>query len=210
VFAVARDITALEKAEAETRNALLEMIGAIALTVEKRDPYTAGHQKRVAELASAMAAEMGLDAAVVEGVRMGAMIHDIGKIYVPADILAKPGRLSTFEMQIIQTHPGVGAEIIQGVHAPWPIEQMVLQHHERQDGSGYPQGLKGDDILLEARIVAVADVVEAMASHRPYRATLGMDAALEEIERGQGTRFDAGAVEACIILFKERGFEFGS
>jgi PAS domain S-box-containing protein/putative nucleotidyltransferase with HDIG domain len=208
VFAVARDITALEEAEGEIHRVLVEMVEAISLTIEKRDPYTSGHQKGVAELASAIAERMGLDPLVVEGVHLGGMMHDIGKIYVPAEILSRPGRLSPSEWQIIQTHPSVGAEILHGVHAPWPIEEMVLQHHERLDGSGYPQGLKGDEILTESRILAVADVVEAMASHRPYRPALGVARALEEIANGSGTLYDERVVIACTELFEERGFAF--
>jgi len=210
VFAVARDMTLLEQAETETRNVLLEMVEAISLTIEKRDPYTSGHQKRVAELASAMAEEMGLAPAIVEGVHLGGMIHDIGKIYVPAEILSRPGSLSPSEWQIIQTHPAVGAEIVHGVHAPWPIEEMIHQHHERLDGSGYPRGLKGDQILLESRILAVADIVEAMASHRPYRPALGTERALQEVVNGSGTLFDKRAVDACVSLFTKQGFEFSS
>lgn len=208
VFAAARDVTALGESEAATRNALLEMVDAIALTVEMRDPYTSGHQRRVAELASAIAERMGLETAIIEGARLGAMIHDIGKIHVPAEILSKPGILSKYELQMVQTHPGVGAEIVQGVHSPWPIAQMIAQHHERLDGSGYPDGLKGDEILLEARIIAVADVVEAMSSHRPYRPSLGVGAALDEITRGRGTLFDARVVDTCLALFEENTFEF--
>jgi PAS domain S-box-containing protein/putative nucleotidyltransferase with HDIG domain len=208
VFAVARDITALEQAEAEIHRVLVEMVEAISLTIEKRDPYTSGHQKGVAELASAIAEQMGLEPLVVEGVHLGGMMHDIGKIYVPAEILSRPGKLSPSEWQIIQTHPSVGAEILHGVHAPWPIEEMVLQHHERLDGSGYPQGLKDDEILTESRILAVADVVEAMASHRPYRPALGVARALEEITNGSGTLYDEHVVLACTELFEEKGFAF--
>lgn len=208
VFAVARDITALEQAESEIHRVLVEMVEAISLTIEKRDPYTSGHQKGVAELASAIAERMDLDPLVVEGVHLGGMMHDIGKIYVPAEILSRPGKLSPSEWQIIQTHPSVGAEIVHGVHAPWPIEEMVLQHHERLDGSGYPQGLSGDEILMESRILAVADVVEAMASHRPYRPALGIGRALEEIASGSGTLYDERVVTACTQLFEEQGFRF--
>ena len=209
VFAAARDMSEVRKAESETRNVLLEMVEAISLTVEKRDPYTSGHQKRVADLASEIAGRMGLDASAIEGVRMGGMIHDIGKIHIPVEILAKPGRLSASEWEIIKSHPAVGAEIVHGVHSPWPIEEMVLQHHERLDGSGYPQGLKGDEILLEARILAVADVVEAMASHRPYRPAMGVQRARDEIADGNGTLFDPAVVEACDALFADQGFDFG-
>jgi PAS domain S-box-containing protein/putative nucleotidyltransferase with HDIG domain len=208
VFAAARDITRLEKSEAETKTALFEMMETIALTVEIRDPFTSGHQRRVAELASAIAERMGLETTVAEGVRAGALIHDIGKIQIPAEILSKPGSLSKFEWQIDQMHPSVGAEIVHGVHTPWPIEQMILQHHERLDGSGYPKKLKGDQIVLEARILGVADVVEAMSYHRSYRPACGIDAALDQIARGRGTMFDERVVDTCLALFEEKAFEF--
>lgn len=182
-------------------------IQAVALTVEKRDPYTAGHQRRVAELAMAIGRELGLSGERIEGLRLGATIHDIGKISVPAEILSRPGRLSSSEMEIIRTHTRVGFEIVQGIEFPWPIAQMILQHHERMDGSGYPQGLKGEQIILEARILGVADVIEAMSSHRPYRAGLGIDAALAQVKQEAGTKLDAAVVAACERLFRDKGFQ---
>ncbi len=174
--------------------------------MESRDPYTAGHQRRVAELAKAIASEMGLPAHTVEGIHFGALIHDIGKIQVPSELLSKPTKLSKLEFELIKTHPQAGYEIIKGVEFPWPIALMALQHHERLDGSGYPQGLKGEAIALEARIIAVADVVEAMSSHRPYRPGLGIEAALKEIEDKRGKWFDARAVDCCVRLFRTKGY----
>lgn len=188
------------------RRSLEGTIAAISSTMEMRDPYTAGHQRRVAELAAAIAQEMGLPALVVEGVHFGAMIHDLGKIQLPAEILSKPARLSKLEYELIKTHPQAGYDILKDIEFPWPVALMVLQHHERLDGSGYPQGLKGKEISLESRVLAVADVVEAMASHRPYRAGLGIAAALKEIEDHRGTGFDPAAVDACLKLFREQRF----
>jgi PAS domain S-box-containing protein/putative nucleotidyltransferase with HDIG domain len=190
------------------QKALEDSIQVAASIGEMRDPYTAGHQQRVSQLAAAIAIEMGLSDAQAEGIRFGSLIHDIGKIGVPAEILSKPSRLSPLEMQLIQTHSKAGYEIIKGIEFPWPVAQMILQHHERLDGSGYPVGLKGSDILLEARIIAVADTVEAMSSHRPYRPGLGMDAALAEITAASGVRYDPQAVEACIRLIRDKGFTF--
>lgn len=181
-------------------------VQALASTVERRDPYTAGHQRRVAEIATAIAREMGLTEDTVHGLHLAAIVHDVGKINVPAEILAKPGQLSPVERELIRVHPTAGYEILKGVHFEWPVAEIVLQHHERIDGSGYPRGLKGDDILIEARILAVADTVEAIASHRPYRPARGIDAALAEIEAGRGTLFCAEAVDACLRLFRERGY----
>jgi PAS domain S-box-containing protein len=178
-------------------------IHTIAATVEARDPYTAGHQRRVADLAAAIAGEMKLSDEQVEGIKMAGIIHDLGKIQVPAEILSKPGKLNDLEFQIIQTHPQVGFNLLKGIEFPWPIAEMVLQHHEKMDGSGYPQGLKGDDILLEARILAVSDVVEAMSSHRPYRPALGIEKALKEISRNRGILYDPDVVDACIKVFEE-------
>nr|WP_269471041.1 HD domain-containing phosphohydrolase [Sulfurivermis fontis] len=210
---IARDITARKQVEDERKRigeslqrSLVQTIQAIAVTIEKRDPYTAGHQQRVAELATAIAGEMGLPEEQREGLRLGALIHDIGKIYVPAEFLNRPGHLSDTEFEIIQSHPVMGHDIVKGIEFPWPVAQMVVQHHERLDGSGYPKGLKGDEILLEARILAVADVVEAMASHRPYRAALPLEEALVEIERFRGVRYDPVVVDACLRLFREKGF----
>jgi len=190
------------------KNALIGTIGAVALTVEKRDPYTAGHQQRVAELCVSIGQELNFSEDRLEGLRLGATIHDLGKISIPAEILAKPIKLTAIEFMLIKNHAQAGFDILKDIKFPWPIATMVLQHHERQDGSGYPQGLKGEQILLESRILAVADVVEAMASHRPYRAALGIDLALKDIERGRGTVYDAAVVDACIRLFAEKRFAF--
>ena len=190
------------------QRALTGAVESVALTIEKRDPYTAGHQRRVARLGGAIAELMGLEPDVVDGIRLGGIIHDIGKIYIPAEILNRPGRLDTVEMNLIKTHPRVGYDIIKGVDFPWPVAAMVLQHHERLDGSGYPQGLKGDDIVLEARVLAVADVVEAITSHRPYRPGLGIEVALGEIEAHRGNYYDPAVVDACLRLFREQGFCF--
>jgi putative nucleotidyltransferase with HDIG domain len=190
---------------ADLNRILLQTVQAIAATLEKRDPYTAGHQQRVSELATAIATEIGLTEEQIEGVRLGAIIHDIGKIYVPAEILNRPGALSAAEFALVKSHPQVGFDIIKDVQFPWPIQEMVLQHHERLDGSGYPHGLSGADISLEARILAVADVVESINSHRPYRPSLGMGNALEEIRVGAGKLYDALVVQACLDLIARNG-----
>jgi PAS domain S-box-containing protein/putative nucleotidyltransferase with HDIG domain len=207
-YGIANLRTANERRAAgeKLRRGLEGAIGALAATVETRDPYTAGHQRRVAELAAAIAREMGEDARVVEGVHFGALIHDIGKIQIPAEMLAKPTRLSKLEFEIIKTHAQAGYDILKGIDFPWPVAQMVLQHHERIDGTGYPNGAKGEELLIESRILAVADVVEAMSSHRPYRPGLGLEPALTEIESKRGTAFDARAVDACLRLFREKRF----
>jgi PAS domain S-box-containing protein/putative nucleotidyltransferase with HDIG domain len=196
------------KSDERYKQVLVDTIRAISLTVEKRDPYTAGHQNKVAQLSVAIAREMGLDENRIEGLRLGAMIHDIGKIYVPAEILNRPGRLSAAEFEIIQSHAEVGYDIIKDVRFPWPVADMVIQHHERVDGSGYPRALKGDEILLEARILAVADVVEAITSHRPYRPAVGLDKALLEIETNSGTRYDPEVADVCLCLFRDKHFQF--
>ncbi len=198
----------LEESLKKLRSVLEGTIQAIAGIVETRDPYTAGHQRRVADLACAIAREMNLSEDRIEGIRMAATIHDIGKIAVPAEILSKPGELSDVEMSIIKTHSQVGYEILKGIDFPWPIAEIVYQHHERLDGSGYPRGLKGDEILLEARILAVADVVEAMISHRPYRPALTLDVALKEITENSGTLYDPEVVKACRELFLKKKFRF--
>lgn len=197
---------ALRERERQYRLMLVQTIQAIALTVEKRDPYTAGHQFRVSALADAIAEELGMDGDVREGLRLGAMIHDIGKIYLPAEILSRPGRLSDIEFALVRTHPDVGRDIIGAVDFPWPVAEMIHQHHERLDGSGYPAGLKRDEIVFEARILAVADVVEAMASHRPYRPALGVDKALAEIRRGMDSIYQPDVAQACLRLF-EKGYQ---
>lgn len=183
--------------------AMKNTVTAIARTLEMRDPYTAGHQQRVTALSVSIARAMGLGEEVIEGLYFGAMIHDIGKISVPAEILSKPGALSKIEYQLIQCHPDTGLEIVQGVEFPWPVAEMIAQHHERMDGSGYPKGLSGNKIIIEARIIAVADVVEAMSSHRPYRPARGIAAALKEIEQGKGSHYDPAVVVACIQVLKE-------
>ena len=196
-----------EAAERMQRS-LRDTVEAIALTVEMRDPFTAGHHKRTAELAAAVAGELGLSAERIEGVRLGATIFDIGKISIPAEILNRPGQLRKHELQLVKTHTQVGYEIVKNIEFPWPVAGMILHHHERLDGSGYPEGLKGEEIPLEARILAVADVAEAMCSHRPHRPALGVDAALAEITAHKGTLYDAAVVEACVKLFREQRFVF--
>ena len=209
-----RDVTDRKRTEEELKDSLERLrkslegtIHAMALMGEARDPYTAGHQKRVANLATAIAKEMSLPETQVDGIRLAGVIHDLGKISVPAEILSKPGRITKSEFDIIKAHPQVGHDILKTIEFPWPIAQVVLQHHERMDGSGYPQGLSGKDILVEAMILGVADVVEAMASHRPYRPALGIDAALEEIEKNKETLYDADVADACLRLFREKCFK---
>jgi PAS domain S-box-containing protein len=211
---VVTDVSELKHAEEglleslATQSAVTDgVIAALARTVEVRDPYTAGHQRRVSELGVAIALRMGFREERAEGIRVAGMLHDVGKITIPAEMLSKPGRLSETEFLLIKGHSQAGFEILKTIHFPWPVAAMAVQHHERQDGSGYPEGLKGDEILPEARILAVADVVEAMASHRPYRAALGIEAALAEVRAGAGTRYEAAAVEACERVFEE-GFAF--
>ncbi len=183
-----------------------ETVHALATAIEKRDPYTFGHQQRVAQLAGAIAREMGcFNEEQIKGVITAASIHDIGKLYVPAEILTRPGRLTDLEFALIKTHPQAGYEILQQIEFPWPIAQMIQQHHERLDGTGYPCNLTGSDILIEARIIAVADVVEAMSSHRPYRPAKGLEAAMEEIVAASGAAFDPQVVNACLAVFR-KGF----
>lgn len=183
-------------------------VRAIATAAELRDPYTAGHQRRVAELSKAIAIALEVDADLVTGIGVAGSIHDIGKLVVPAEILSKPGRLSPAEYELVKEHPQAGYDIIARVDFPWPAAEMVLQHHERLDGSGYPRGLRGEEIAVGARIIAIADVVESMSSHRPYRAGLGVDAALQAIIDGRGTLFDPAAVDACLHLIREDGYTF--
>ena len=188
------------------RQSLEDSIKAIVDTVEARDPYTAGHQSRVGLLAVAISKEIGLPEETIHGIALAASVHDLGKISVPAEILSKPGRLTDVEFQLMKEHVQRGYDILKDIKFPWPLATMVWQHHERMDGSGYPKGLKGDQILLESRILAVADVVEAMSSHRPYRPALGIGPALEEIGRGRGVLYDPSVVDACLKLFRERGY----
>jgi len=189
------------------KKALGTTIQVMVSAVETRDPYTAGHQLRSADLARAIATEMGLPQEKIEAIRMAGPIHDIGKLSIPAEILSKPKKLSEIEFSLIKEHSRSGYEILKDVESPWPLAEIVYQHHERMDGSGYPRNLKGNEILMEARIMAVADVVEAMASHRPYRPSLGIDKALEEIERNRGTHYDNTVVDACLRLFREKGYQ---
>ena len=198
----------LQTSVEKLRKALAGTIQAMALTVETRDAYTAGHQRRVTNLARTIAQEMSLSEDQVDGIRMAGVIHDLGKISVPAEILSKPGKLSALEFSLIKTHPQTGYDILKGIDFQWPIAQIVLQHHERLDGSGYPQGLMGDEIMTEAKILAVSDVVEAMSSHRPYRATLGIDAALEEVTKNKDILYDAEVVDATVDLFTQKKFQF--
>lgn len=199
----------LHRAE-QLRRAVEGAVLAMSRMVESRDPYTAGHERRVAELATAIAADMGMEADRVDALRIAATIHDIGKIAIPAEILSKPGRLSEIEFILIKAHPTTGFDTLADIDFGGPVAEMVLQHHERLDGSGYPQGVKGDEILPEARILAVADVVEAMSSHRPYRAALGMEAALAEIREHAGVKFYADVVAACVRVVEEQAFQFTS
>jgi len=208
---VFRDITERVRSQEElqqsfkkTQRVLEETIHAISRIVETRDPYTAGHQQRVANIACAIAEEMGLPKDKINGIRFAGAIHDIGKLFVPAEILSKPTKLNEAEWMMIKSHPKLGYEILKGIEFPWPVAEIVLQHHERMLGDGYPNGLKGTEILLEARILAVADVVEAMSSHRPYRPALGINKALEEISRYKSFSYDPEVVEACLKIFEKK------
>jgi PAS domain S-box-containing protein len=214
VFAAARDVTDLKLTEQKLMETLESLRKAFGITikvlvsaVEARDPYTSGHQIRSAGLARAIATEMGLPQEKIDGIRMAGSIHDIGKLSTPAEILSKPGKLTNAEFSLIKEHPWNGYEILKDVESSWPLAEIIYQHHERMDGSGYPRGLKGDEILIEARILSVADVVESMASHRPYRPALGVNAALDEIEKNRGTLYDADVVDACLRLFREKSFQ---
>lgn len=215
VIHIATDITERKRWENERkltikkmREILIAFVNAMASTVEKRDPYTSGHQHRVAALARAIAQEMNLPTDLCNSIYLAALVHDIGKISIPAEILSKPSSLSEVEFQLIKAHPGVGYEILKDIDFPWPIARIILEHHERIDGSGYPNGLKGEEILLESKILAVADVVEAMASHRPYRPALGIEETLSHIMTHSGSLYDTTVVEACVKLFREGKFCF--
>jgi PAS domain S-box-containing protein len=215
MFGVCRDITErkqteerLQQSYENLRDTLIATVNILASTIEMKDPYTAGHQRRVTTLACAISEEMGLSDDQFDGLRMAGLIHDLGKINVPAEILSKPGQINDIEFSIIRYHPQICHDILKTIELPWPVAQIVLQHHERMDGSGYPQGLKGDDIMIEARILAVADVVEAMASHRPYRPALGIKQALEEITKNRGILYDTTIVDVCKKLFIKSKFRF--
>ncbi len=213
---VLRNISERRRAEKEImegwkrlQQALEGTIQALALTIEIRDPYTAGHQRRVSELACALATEMGMPSEELQAIKVAGDIHDIGKISVPVEILGRPSKLNEVEFGLIKTHPQVGYDILKNIDFPWPVPQIVLQHHERIDGSGYPSGLKGEEILPEARIIAVADTVEAMASHRPYRPALGIEKALAEIVKFKGILYDSEVVDVCVRLFRSGRFQWG-
>jgi PAS domain S-box-containing protein/putative nucleotidyltransferase with HDIG domain len=214
-FGISRDITARKTAEErlnETlqhlRAAMASTIRVLGLTVEARDPYTAGHQQRTTILAEAIAREMGLPPERIEGLHLAGLTHDVGKISIPAEILSKPTTLTATEYKLVKTHAQKGYEILKDVAFPWPLAEIVYQHHERMDGSGYPRGLKGEEILLEARILSLADTVEAMVSHRPYRPAQGPQLALAEIEKNKGILYDAVVAETCLKLFREKRFSF--
>ena len=214
IIGLMQDISEKKRAEEQISHYIEQLEKTLMGTVqvattlsEMRDPYTAGHERRVAEIAVALGIELGFNKNRLEGLRVAGYLHDIGKITIPAEILSKPGKLSAVEFMLIQGHSQAGYDVLKGVEFPWPVAEITLQHHERMDGSGYPQGLKGEAILLEARIMAVADVVEAMSSHRPYRAGLGIEKALAEIERWRGTAYDANAADACLRLFREKRYQ---
>jgi PAS domain S-box-containing protein len=202
-----RDIMAHTLTEESLRQTVQATIQAMAMVVEARDPYTAGHQRRVSNLARTIATEMGLSRDRIDGVSMIGAIHDIGKISIPAEILSKPTKLNDMEFGLIKAHAQAGYDILKEIEFPWPVAEIILQHHEKLNGSGYPQGLKGDEILLEARIVGVADKVEAMASHRPYRPSPGLEEALADIYENRGTLYDADAVDVCMKLFHEKHYQ---
>jgi PAS domain S-box-containing protein len=209
-----RDISARKAAEGvsleylkQLKVALMNTVQVATIISEMRDPYVAGHERRVAAIAAAIGQELGLGEVHIEGLRVAGALHDIGKLSIPAEILSKPGRLSAVEMDLVRGHTQASFDVLNSMEWPWPVAQVALQHHERMDGSGYPQGLKGEQILFDARIMAVADVVEAMSTHRPYRAALGIDAALAEIERGRATLYDTAVADACLRLFREKNFK---
>jgi PAS domain S-box-containing protein len=213
MIGVLQDVTARARSEKQEREytvrlerSVLGTVDVVSRMMDMRDPYTSGHERRVGDLSARIAAEMGLELDVQHGLRIAGSVHDVGKITLPAEILAKPGRISQAEYELIKGHSMAGYEVLKDVDFPWPIAQIALQHHERMDGSGYPQALRGESIILEARIVAVADVIESMGTHRPYRPALGIDAALNEIVRGRGIGYDANVVDAAIRLFKEKGY----
>ncbi len=207
LYAIERKAMEEERRQAANRlrRVLLQTVRSLSLTLEMRDPYTTGHQRRVAQLAVAIGHRLGLSEDTIEGLRTGGLVHDIGKIHVPAEFLSRPGKLSIEVHKVIRMHPQMGWEIMRDIEFPWPVADMIRQHHERLDGTGYPQGLKGDEILLESRILAVADVFEAISSHRPYRPALGMDIATAELRDHSGTRYDPAVVQACLDVVAEKG-----
>jgi len=201
-------IVARQQAEARLKQVWLQTVETLSLMVEKRDPYTSGHQKKVGQLACAIGEEMGLSSETIDGIYIAAILHDIGKINIPFEYLNKPGRLEKIEFDIIKKHPQSAYEMLEAIDFPYPVASIILQHHEKIDGSGYPQGIKAEDILIEARIITVADVVEAISSHRPYRPSLGIEYALQEISDNAGQLFDLKVVAACLRLFRQKGFTF--
>jgi putative nucleotidyltransferase with HDIG domain/PAS domain S-box-containing protein len=216
LLAALLDVTRRKRAEEELQHSLDKLqsafegvVQAMGMAMEMKDLYTSGHQQRVAILACALAEELGLPEDRIEGLRVAGLLHDLGKISVAAEILSKPGKISEYEYAIIKAHPQIGCDILRGIAFPWPVAQIIVQHHERLDGSGYPAGLLEDDILLEAKILGVADVVEAMSSHRPYRPAIGVAEALDEISRNKGSLYDPEVVEACVRLFTEKDFTLG-
>jgi putative two-component system response regulator len=198
----------LQASERRSRALTAAVVQTITKMVEYRDPYTTGHERRVGDLAAAIGAKLGYRDEELDGLRMGGYLHDVGKVAIPAEILTKPGRLTENEFRLIQGHTEIGYDILAGIDFPWPVAELARQHHERLDGKGYPRGLVGDQILPAARVIAVADVVESMASHRPYRPSLGPAKAIEEIQQGRGTRYDPAVVDACVRLFEEDGYTF--
>lgn len=208
VSAIARDITERKQHIEQLQATITNTIQLVALTVEKRDPYTAGHQKRVAQLCEAIARKMELSNHEVEGIYLGGLIHDVGKVGIPSSILSKPGKLYKEEFELIKLHPQLGYDIVKDIQFPWPIHEMILQHHERLDGSGYPNRLQSDEIILEAKIMGVADVVEAVSSYRPYRPALGIEKALTIIQEEKGTHFEPKIVDVCCELFHNNAFSF--
>ena len=214
-LATLRDITFRKKIENELKKSNIklqklmeETVNGLISAMEMRDPYTAGHQKRVAELATKIAEEMGLNKDQVNGIRIASLIHDIGKIRVPSEILSKPGKLTEVEFAIVKSHSKAGYKILKTIEFPWPVAKTVLQHHEKLDGSSYPNGLTDDDIIIEAKILCVADVIEAMSTHRPYRPALSIEKALEEIIKNKSIKYDASAVDACVKIIREQNFSF--
>ena len=198
----------LQQSYQRIKRAMDETIEVISKIVEAKDPYTAGHQQRVSQLATAIAKELNFSKDKIEGIRIASLIHDIGKIGLPTEILSKPTRLTDIEFSLIKSHSQIGYDILKSIDFSYPVASIVLQHHERLNGSGYPNNLKGDKILPETKIIAVADVIEAMSSHRPYRPALGIEKALEEITQNKGILYDPDTVDACLKLFKEKGFKF--
>jgi putative nucleotidyltransferase with HDIG domain len=215
MWAIVRDISdrkanerILKESYARVLKSFDDTVTAITRIVETRDPYTAGHQRHVSQLGFAMARELGLPEKQAEGIRIAGLLHDVGKIYVPTEILSKPGRLSKIEFDIIKIHPQAGYDILHAIEFPWPVAEVAYQHQERLDGTGYPLGLKADDILLETKIISVADTVEAMTFSRPYRPVIGLDKALAQIEKGKDILYDSRAVDVCLELFQRQKFTF--